>query len=118
MPVLTALALIGFVLAVVSRKHLHSECELLAFALACAVAIGTRIALLAYLEVTSIPSVNILYLSPASPFFITFVVIGIYLLILSVSGMVKRKSAVPHDRQTSPESPGANPEASRKPSAS
>jgi hypothetical protein len=75
MPALAALALVGFMAAFVFRR---ARPEILTLAAACAVAVAARIALLAYLEVTSIPSVNLLYLSPAAPFFLCFVVLGLY----------------------------------------
>jgi hypothetical protein len=35
--------------------------------------------LLAYLDAASFSSLNLLYVSPASPFLLTFVILGIYL---------------------------------------
>ncbi len=45
---------------------------MLAVALACVAAVAVRTVLLAYLEATSIPSINVLYASPASPMVIAF----------------------------------------------
>jgi hypothetical protein len=48
----------------------------MALATGSAVAVLSRIALLAYLDVTAIPSANTLYASPATPFMILFAVTG------------------------------------------
>ena len=47
-------------------------------------AVATRIALLAYLEATSIPAVKMLYASPAAPLVIVFTVMGLMLGALSL----------------------------------
>jgi hypothetical protein len=52
---------------------------LLTLALASGIAVATRIALLAYLDVTAIPSVNVLYASPAEPFLIVFAATGCWI---------------------------------------
>ena len=83
MPILSAIAVLGLAVALAmwrrAPRKLGWPPGLMCLALACAAAMVVRMALLAYLEVTSIPSVNLLYLSPASPFLLTFVVLGIYL---------------------------------------
>lgn len=52
---------------------------LLAVALACLAAVAVRTVLLAYLEATSIPSVNVLYASPASPMVLIFPLLALLL---------------------------------------
>jgi hypothetical protein len=79
MPTLSALAALGILIALGMSRRVPWPPGLMTLALACAVTVAARIRLLAYLEVTSIPSLNLLYLSPASPFLLTFVVLGIYL---------------------------------------
>ena len=76
LPILAGLALAGFIAA--SLLQPSRRPGLFTLGLACIAAVATRIALLAYLDVTSIPAVNLLYLSPATPFFLTFVVLGLY----------------------------------------
>jgi hypothetical protein len=95
-PVLAILALIGFVAAIVLRRSHSLPPGLLSLTAACAAAVAARIALLAYLDVTSIWSVNLLYLSPATPFFLCFVVLGIYcgVMVLPALATSKRASAL------------------------
>lgn len=73
------LAGIGLLLAIALRRRSGAPALLYALALGSAVAVICRVLLLSYLEVTSIPSNNILYLSPATSFLIIFVVLGLYL---------------------------------------
>ena len=77
MPVLTLLAVAGLVTALVLWRSRVLPAGILAVAFACAAAVATRMALLAYLDVTSIPAINPLYLSPATPFLLCFVVLGL-----------------------------------------
>ncbi len=87
---LAALAMIGVMLAAAAPRRFRSDpWPLAVLALACAVAVATRVALLAYLDVTSIPAVNELYLSPATPLFLLFVVIGVYLAGACVVGALR-----------------------------
>jgi hypothetical protein len=80
MPVLATFAIIGFSTAIVlPRRFPFDPRSVVVLTLACIIAAGSRIAMLAYLDATSIPAVNYLYLSPAFPFFLTFVVLGLYL---------------------------------------
>ncbi|MFM9926049.1 hypothetical protein VLK31_23870 [Variovorax sp. H27-G14] len=78
-PWLSAVALIGVLWAAVAWWRWPRVDFLLALALACLAGVASRILMLAYLEATSIPSVNVLYASPASPMVICFTVIGLYL---------------------------------------
>ncbi len=75
MPVLSALGSAGLAVAVLRRGL---PLPLFALAAASVVAVACRIALLAYLDVTSIPSANSLYAAPASPFMILLAVLGVY----------------------------------------
>jgi len=85
-PALAVLALVGLVAAIVLRRSHSLPLGLLTLTAACAAAIASRIALLAYLDVTSIWSINLLYLSPATPFLLCFVVLGIYCGVMVLRG--------------------------------
>lgn len=68
-----------------------------AFAGACFAAVLSRLLLLAYLDATSIPSVNDLYASPASPFVIGFTVVGCFMgwsLLQHSNGQVGRPADI------------------------
>ncbi len=64
---------------------------LLALMLALAAAMATRIALLAYIDATSLPAVRNLYLSPATPFLLVFVVLGLYLGATALRAVTTRR---------------------------
>ena len=81
-------ACVGLLCAIAFRRHVGAPALLYALALGSAVAVVCRVLLLSYLEVTSIPSNNILYLSPAMPFLIIFVVLGPYLGSRAASGLL------------------------------
>src|SRR5262249_22640322 len=83
--VLPALALIGILLAVAMRPIRTAFPEVLALGLACGVAAATRIELLAYLAVTTLPANSLHYVSPAAPFLLTFVVLGLFLGVQAVA---------------------------------
>jgi hypothetical protein len=83
-PSLFALALFGSVLALARRRSRAVPVALAALLGASIIAIATRIVLLAYLDVTSFPSANIHYTSPATPFVIIFTVIGCWCLLRCV----------------------------------
>jgi hypothetical protein len=78
MPVLSIVAVGGIVVAALSAVVRRQPITLLGFALACAAAVAGRVALLAYLHVTSMPTLIQVYLSPASPFLLVFVLLGLY----------------------------------------
>ena len=78
MPILCLFGVIGILLGLVRIFLTRHIFPLHVLALASLIAVITRVALLSYLEVTSIPSLNILYASPASPFVIIFAVTGSY----------------------------------------
>jgi len=95
-PVLAALALIGFVATAVLQRAHRFPPGILTLTAVCAAAVAARIALLAYLDVTSIWSVNLLYLSPATPFLLCLVVLGIYCGVIVLRGLVtSRRVPVP-----------------------
>jgi hypothetical protein len=96
-PALAAIAALGLLLAMVLPRHVQPPRGIVALALACGVAAATRIGLLAYIQATSFPALNALYLSPASPFLIMFIVLGIYLMALVIRAAVlaRRPPIVP-----------------------
>lgn len=75
-PALTALGAAGLALALLRRRETPPDAVLLTLALASLVAVAGRVALLAYIEATSLPAANMLYAAPASPFVILFAVLG------------------------------------------
>jgi hypothetical protein len=79
MPVLGAVAVLGILIALAMSRSVPWPPGLMALVVACATAVAARMGLLAYLEVTSIPSANLLYLSPVTPLLLTFIVLGLYL---------------------------------------
>ncbi len=94
-PILFATGLAGLALAAVlaiwrasraPRQKVHEEAPeeagrrfLILLSTAVLGGVAARVVLLAYLEVTSIPSLNILYLSPATPLVLVFVVVANWL---------------------------------------
>ena len=78
-PKMAWLAAAGLLLATFFRKRFPLPTPLLALGLASAAALATYIALMAYVKATADMNViTALYLSPTSPFVITFTVIGVY----------------------------------------
>jgi hypothetical protein len=77
-PVLAIFGAAGLLLATFLRRLCPIPTGLLALGLGSAVAVCTRIVLLAYLDATSFPSANLHYTSPASPFVIIFTTVGVY----------------------------------------
>ncbi len=84
-PVLAFVGAAGLVLALFRRSDAHAG-ALLALASASAVAVCTRLALLAYLDATSFPAADVHYVAPASPFVIIVAVVGAYLGYTSILG--------------------------------
>jgi len=84
-PLLAPLAAVFFGIAVATRRHGSWPAAAYALALASLVAVASRVLLLSYLHVTSMPAESVLYLSPAAPFVILFVVIS---LLLGGDGLV------------------------------
>jgi hypothetical protein len=79
LPFLIALAALGTILAIALRRIAPIPDGMLALVLACAVAVITRIALLAYIDVSAFHAVNPLYLAPATPLLLMLAVLGLYL---------------------------------------
>lgn len=75
-PILSIIAIFGVILSVMLRHRNPFSWPIAALALASGTAVLTRIALLAYMDVSSIPGVNVRYASVASPFVIVFAVLG------------------------------------------
>lgn len=88
-PYLTLAACAGVVAALARQRTRQDHAALIALALACLTAVATRIALLAYLDVSSIPSANGSYATPASPMVVVFAVLGIW---LGVAALRRRES--------------------------
>ena len=74
-PVLLATGTAGLIATAAFRRR-AIRTPLFALAAGSAVAILARVALLAYVDVTTIQSINLLYLSPAAPFVIILAVAG------------------------------------------
>lgn len=81
MPFLFFLAALGFLVSLFRFIKDWHVTPLFVLCFASLAAVSTRLVLLAYLEVTSIPSLNILYVSPASPFIVIFSITGCYQLL-------------------------------------
>lgn len=78
-PWLAALAVFGLLIATFFRRHFPLPLPLLALGLASATAAATMTVLMSYLAATAdMNTPNVLYTSPASPFVITFTVLGLY----------------------------------------
>jgi hypothetical protein len=75
-PVLSGVAVVGVLLALARLRARPLPAAMLALALASGAAVAARTLLLAYLDVTSIPSARVLYTSSATPFVIVFAVLG------------------------------------------
>jgi hypothetical protein len=76
-PLLSIVACAGLIIATIRRSTFKINAGLMAVVASCAVAVVTRIVLLSYLNTTSIPSINDLYLSPATPFLIAFIILAL-----------------------------------------
>lgn len=78
-PALSIVAAAGLLAVALHRPLRRRHGPLLALAAASGVAVVVRIALLAYLDATSIPSANGSYAMPVSPLLVVFVVLGLWL---------------------------------------
>lgn len=87
MPALAILGACGVLAALAQFRKRPPPAALFALAVASLVAVGCRIALLAYLDATSLPATSLLYASPATPFVIVVAVVGIYLGFGSTSAL-------------------------------
>lgn len=91
-PALAVVASIGFVVALALQRFRRPlPPGMLTLTAICAAAVAIRIALLAYLDVTSIPAINLLYLSPATPFLLCFVVLGMYCGVMVLADLMASK---------------------------
>lgn len=99
MPVLSVLALAGVAAAAWRPRVRRAHAMPLLLAVASLVAVLARAGLLAYLDVTSIPSANGSYTTPASPFVLVFALLGLWLgrLALDDTRRTPRPPPVPHD---------------------
>jgi hypothetical protein len=102
MPVAAGLGVAGTLIALFMLRPM--PWALLGLVAASGSAIAVRIALLAYLDATSIPSAHLLYASPASPFVIVLAVVGSW---LGLSALMLRRNKVgrPHSRAREAEHP-------------
>jgi hypothetical protein len=78
-PLLSAVGAVALVVAAVRPAVRRRHGTLVALGSACLVGVLVRIALLAYLDATSIPSANGSYAMPVSPLVVLFAVIGVWL---------------------------------------
>jgi hypothetical protein len=78
-PILAILAVCGVVLAMALPRRASCPEFVPALTLACGGAVAARLVLLAYIDASSFPAANLLYASPASPFLLMFIVLGLYL---------------------------------------
>ncbi|NDL62098.1 hypothetical protein [Acerihabitans arboris] len=83
MPYLFFMGMLGFLWSLIRYLRSRQATPIFVICFASLTAILTRLSLLAYLQVTSIPSLNILYASPASSFVVIFSVTGCYLLLMA-----------------------------------
>lgn len=94
MPVLMAAAVVGTMVALLLPQVRKRYAGIIIFTIACAVAMVARMTLVALIEVTSWPgAINDVYLAPASPFLLTFVVLGTYLAGISVAELLGRNAS-------------------------
>jgi hypothetical protein len=87
MPVLCALAVLGLCACWLWRRRHPPSWPVVAFTLTSLAVVSLRIALLALMDVSSIPGVNLLYASCASPFVIALAIMGIYLAVSPISAL-------------------------------
>ena len=97
--ILWPIALASLALAFALDIRRPKPLPLYALALASLAAVVSRVGLLSYLQVTSIPSRNLLYLSPAMPFLITFIVTALFLGGQSVARVVSAGKPLPRAGQ-------------------
>ena len=78
-PLLATAAVFGLLLATIFRRRFPLPASLLALGLGSATAVATYIVLMTYLKATADMNVaTVLYLSPSSPFVISFTTLGLY----------------------------------------
>ena len=79
LPIFAGLGALSVVLAIALGRLVSAPVGVLPLVLACAVAVVTRVVMLAYIDVSAFPAANPLYVSAASPFLVMFAVLGSYL---------------------------------------
>jgi hypothetical protein len=77
-PILAIFGAAGMFAAAFFLRQCPFRASILALGLGSMVAVVSRIALLAYIDASSFPAINVLYSSPTSPFVIIFAVLGLY----------------------------------------
>ena len=97
-PSMFVLALVGYLFLLVAwlkvrEAYISTYSIILLTALL--VAISSRVGLLGFLEATSIPSNNLLYLSPAIPFYLLFIAASLGLCIGSIRNMASNWKSKP-----------------------
>ncbi len=78
-PYAFALAMLMFGVAIVFHRSVPLNRALVAVAVAAFTAVVSRAVLIATIDVTSWEAINVQYMSPAAPFVLIFIVVGIYL---------------------------------------
>ena len=82
LPLLALSGLIGVVASILQGTVRRRDWALIVIALSCGIAVLSRIGLIGLLEVSAWGgALRMSYLAPASPFMLTFAVLGVYLLI-------------------------------------
>ena len=85
-------SILAFVFSLALSRRCRMPAALFALAAASGVAVVCRIILLSYLEVTSIPAESVLYLSPASPMLLVFIVVSLSLGGGSLIHLLRRRT--------------------------
>jgi hypothetical protein len=78
-PYAFAFAMLMFAVATVFHRSVPLNCALVVVAVAAFTAVVSRAVLIATIDVTSWEAINVQYMSPAAPFVLIFIVVGIYL---------------------------------------
>jgi hypothetical protein len=94
-PVLSVLGLFGIGTAILLGRRYPPCWPLLAVALTSLAAVLSRIALLSFMDISSIPGTGLLYASPASPFVIVFAITGSCLALSTARKEYARRRAQP-----------------------
>lgn len=78
-PLAFTIAIFAFGLALLRRRAVPLNAGLAVVAVAALTAVAVRAILIAVIDVTSWNAVNVQYMSPAAPFVLVFIVVGLYL---------------------------------------
>jgi len=91
-PALAIAALVGTILGLLVLPLATAIGDVLILAVVCAVAAASRVGLMAYVDVSLIfGATNLLYLSPASPFLLMFVVLGLFCGGQAIASIYRRR---------------------------